>query len=282
MAHIAESVVLLGPRRSLVGIHTHPAGDSSGREDICVVIINAGIIHRVGPNRLHVELARALSAAGLSAVRLDLSGIGDSDSRADSLNPLDGALADIREALDTLVESGKVKRFILLGLCSGANHAAIRAADDERIIAIGLVDPFIPRTRRYYLNHYFRRMTRVGSWKNFFRGDHPAWQWLEAQLLRRRTDRTLEQGGPDPAEVRRYLARIYDDVVRRGVRIFAAFTGDLESQHNYREQLLDAFPDVAFGTLLDLYYFGDVDHTFSSSNDRTALISLILKWASKL
>lgn len=282
MARFAESVVLLGPRRSLVGIYTPPTGDSSGHEDICVVILNAGIIHRVGPNRLHVELARALSVAGLPAVRLDLSGIGDSESRTDSLSPLDGALADVRETLDALVECRKAKRFILLGLCSGANHAAIRAADDERIVAIGLVDPFIPRTRRYYLNHYFGRMIRVGSWKNFFRGDHPAWQWLEAQLLRRSTDRALEQGGPDPEEVRRYLARIYEGVVKRGVRIFAAFTGDLESQHNYREQLLDAFPDVAFGTLLDLHYFGDVDHTFSSSHDRKMLISLILKWASKL
>jgi alpha-beta hydrolase superfamily lysophospholipase len=245
-----------------------------------VVILNAGIIHRVGPNRLHVELARALAASGLAAVRLDLSGIGDSEPRTDALNPFDGALADIREALDTLEGSLKASRFIVLGLCSGANQAVASAATDERIVAVGLIDPFIPRTRRYYLNHYLGRISRIDSWKNLFRGDHPIWRVLKVRAVAREVDTTTVPVGPDPAEVQRFLARVYGDAIKRGVRIFAAFTGDLELQHNYREQLLDAFPKVIFGERLNLHFFQNADHTFSSSVDRIALVSMLTKWAS--
>src|SRR5690606_31730993 len=104
------------------------------RERLCVVILSAGIIHRVGPNRLHVELARALSAAGCTSLRFDLSGIGDSEKRSDGLPPLDASLADIREAADWLQATRGVDQLILVGLCSGADQGLIYAGGDPRVV----------------------------------------------------------------------------------------------------------------------------------------------------
>ena len=123
MASRPESVVLLGPGKSLVGIVTTPRVLEESASSTCAVILNAGIIHRVGPNRLHVEMARALANSGLQVVRFDLSGIGDSEARGESLAPLESALADIRDALDTLSATRGLRKFIVIGLCSGANHA---------------------------------------------------------------------------------------------------------------------------------------------------------------
>ena len=44
-----------------------------------VVLLNAGIIHRIGPNRLYVQLARRLASRGHAVLRFDLAGIGDSE-----------------------------------------------------------------------------------------------------------------------------------------------------------------------------------------------------------
>lgn len=280
MARLAESVVLLGPRRSLVGVHTLPAAQANRDPGTFVLILNAGIIHRVGPNRLHVELARAIAASGYPAVRFDLSGIGDSKPRTDALPPFEGALADVREVIDSLSKERGATRFVLIGLCSGANHSIFSASTDPRVVAVGLIDPYIPRTRRYYFNHYFGRMARAESWRNFFRGEHPVWQWLGERLDIRRAavSATGAAAGPDEHEIRRHLADAYGSAAKRGVKIFAAFTADLESQHNYREQIVEAFPEVPLAPVLQLHYFAHVDHTFSSSRERLALIEMLVKW----
>jgi alpha-beta hydrolase superfamily lysophospholipase len=284
MARLAESVVLLGPRRSLVGIHTPPAVPAAREPGTFVVILNAGIIHRVGPNRLHVELARAIAASGYSALRFDLSGIGDSRPRADTLPPLEAALADVREAVDSLSKERGATRFVLIGLCSGANLSIISASTDERIAAVGLIDPYIPRTRRYYFNHYFGRMGRVQSWRNFLRGEHPVWHWIKDRLASRRIDASGSTRASDPSEreIRSFLEGAYGSAAKRGVKIFAAFTADLEAQHNYREQIIEAFPEIPLASVLQLHYFTHADHTFSSSRDRWQLIEVLVKWLAQV
>ena len=122
-----EQAILLGPRRSLVGVLTPPVEGSPPR-DRAVVILNSGIIHRVGANRLHVELARELARAGFRVLRFDLSGIGDSPARSDAgASILDSVMQDIREAVDHV--AGKDGRVAIFGLCSRRRaRVALRAA----------------------------------------------------------------------------------------------------------------------------------------------------------
>ena len=60
MYPLHESSHLLGKQHRLVGISTRP---STGLDPAlpAVVFLNSGIIHRIGPNRLYVRLARALA-----------------------------------------------------------------------------------------------------------------------------------------------------------------------------------------------------------------------------
>src|SRR5574339_577479 len=101
-----------GERRQLVGTVSLP--DRVDRDPIAVLLPNTGLEHRVGPNRLHVYLARALADAGFPTVRLDLSGMGDSTS-SDTADPL----RDLGAAMDALESQGIAGRFAALGLCSG-------------------------------------------------------------------------------------------------------------------------------------------------------------------
>lgn len=282
MEHIVEQALLLGPRQSMVGVITPASAQAVVPDAPFVVILNAGIIHRVGPNRMHVLLARALAAAGFSVLRVDLSGLGDSEARNDALPPLDATMADIREILDMLQATRQVQRVVLVGLCSGADHSIIYAGTDERVVGVALMDPSIPRTLGYYVHHYGHRILGLRAWLNLVLGRHPIWRALRRRLspTAAASPAEVEARGPsleDP-KVKAFLQNAYGRALANGVQLLAVLTSDRQRQHNYRRQLLDAFPQLPFGKQLWLEYFKECDHTFASAANRARLIGLVEAW----
>jgi pimeloyl-ACP methyl ester carboxylesterase len=278
MERISEQALLLGPRKSLVGVMSQSATHPPPPDRPVVVILNSGIIHRVGPNRMSVTLARTLAARGFAVLRFDLSGIGDSEPRADVLPPLEAAFADIREALDSLEASRGPVKVVLAGLCSGADHSALYGGTDPRVVGLVLLDPSVPRTRRYYVNHYAPRMLRASSWSALVQGRHPLWRELKNRISMAPKEGAFDGRLIDTPEVRAILERGYKGSVVSGIRMLAVCTADRDSRLNYREQLLEAFPTVDFGSSLRLEYFEDADHTFTAHAQRSRLIELIVQW----
>jgi alpha-beta hydrolase superfamily lysophospholipase len=141
---IEERLCRFGEEGHLFGILSRqgPATDRPA-----VILLNAGAIHHVGPNRLYVTLARQLSARGLPCLRLDLEGLGDSVLRCEGRenHPYPHtAVDDVRAALEYLQGHGYT-RFITLGLCSGA-HTAFHSGlqlEDAAIEELVLVNPWV-------------------------------------------------------------------------------------------------------------------------------------------
>ena len=271
-----EQVFLLGPRRSHVGILTEPAVAVPGRP--AIVLLNAGIIHRVGPGRMSVLLARTLAARGHTVLRFDLSGIGDSPPRADGLAPVDGAMADIREALDGLESARGFDRVVLMGLCSGADHSLVYAGQDPRVVGLALFDPSTPRTRRYYFHHYLPRLFRPKVWYNVIAGRNARVRRLAANLFGSERGDAAARPNLQSPEVHAVLEAGYREALAQGVQFLIALTSGVEDRHNYREQVLDAFPRIAFGERLRLEYLKGVDHTFSTEAQRGQLFRLVTAW----
>jgi pimeloyl-ACP methyl ester carboxylesterase len=276
-----EQALVLGPRKSLVGVITQAAPAVQRADAPVIVVLNAGIIHRVGPNRMSVALSRTLAAAGFTVLRFDLSGIGDSEARTDGLAPLDASLADIREALDMLETTRQARRVVLVGLCSGADHSLLYAGTDPRVVGVVLLDPSIPRTRGYYLRHYGSRLLRLRSWLNVALGRHPHWQALKRRVALAPVNVEEDAQRPDleQPEVRAFLQRAYESALGQKVQFLAVLTAGVEQRHNHSKQLLEAFPQLNFGDQLRLEYFKDSDHTFTSEANRARVIRLILEWA---
>jgi hypothetical protein len=84
----------------------------------------------------------------------------------------------------------------------------------------------------------------------------------------------------DSPEAKAFLSNAYAAAHRSGNRFLAVLTGEREDSHNYREQLIDAFPDVPFGDRLQLEYHEDTDHTFTAEADRDRVIGRIVGWIS--
>jgi dienelactone hydrolase len=131
-----ERAIQFGHTASLIGVLSEPAGSTSDEGLPAVVILNAGITHRVGPNRLYVKIARDLAAVGFTVLRFDFSGIGDSEIQWESV-PFDSrAVEETRIAMDYLATTRQAGRFVLGGLCSGANIAFRTACGDSRVVGI--------------------------------------------------------------------------------------------------------------------------------------------------
>lgn len=135
-----EEILLLGPHASIVGVHTPAApGAQQDAPKLAVVMLNSGLIHHAGPHRLYVKLARALAAQGIGAVRIDLSGIGDSPARPDNLPAAELGFREPREIIDSLRTRG-YEEFVLLGICSGARHALQAVSGGARVTGLVLVN----------------------------------------------------------------------------------------------------------------------------------------------
>jgi pimeloyl-ACP methyl ester carboxylesterase len=279
---ISEKAVSLGQQKAMVGIVTQPVAAELRGDRPAILILNTGIIHRVGHNRMYVNLSRALAQAGYVVLRFDLSGIGDSESRADGLGPLDAALADIRDAIDGLERARQAERVIICGLCSGADHAVLYGYTDPRVVGLVLMDPSVPPTARYYFAYIRRRLMRLRSWTNFASGRGVLARRLLERLavalglkLRPRTPSFSDR------KVRSYLERVYRDSIALGIQFLAVFTAVEDSRQNYSEQLFDAFPSVSFGDQLRLEFFEEAGHTFMFESERVRLTQVIFDWLSR-
>jgi pimeloyl-ACP methyl ester carboxylesterase len=272
-----EQALLLGERRSLVSVIARPR--VPGRADLpAIVILNTGIVHRVGHHRMYVTLSRRLAASGYTVVRFDQSGLGDSGPRSDHLPPLPAGLADIKEVLDALQKSHQVSRFILTGLCSGADQSVLYGHTDARVVGLVIMDPTIPPTPRYYLYYILRRMRQLQNWINFMTGRSGLVRMAAAHL--RNSMRPQNRARPPTLQNLQfspYLAQCYAATAARGMKILAAFTA-LSPRHAYERQILDAFPEVSESGSLQLQYFSESDHLFSAASDRARLFRVIDSW----
>jgi pimeloyl-ACP methyl ester carboxylesterase len=141
---VVEQVVRFGPEGRLHGVLSSPAASSGGgagaTERTGVLLLNAGLVPRVGPNRMYVRLARSLARAGRPVLRFDFSGVGDSDARRDTVRFEQGAVEETRLAMDLLADREGCTRFATLGLCSGAEIAFKAACADERVVGAAMIN----------------------------------------------------------------------------------------------------------------------------------------------
>lgn len=166
------------PFGELFGVLAEPLDTPAA--GLCVVMLNAGAIRRVGPNRMWVEAARRWAARGVPTLRLDLEGIGDADGDPSHFRDLaelyvPERIGQVLSALDVLEDRGMGSRYVLAGLCSGAHWSFHAALQDKRVLAALMLNPrtlFWSPTQQ--IARDFRRgLLRRSSWRRALRGDVP-------------------------------------------------------------------------------------------------------------
>jgi pimeloyl-ACP methyl ester carboxylesterase len=226
-------------------------------------------------------------------VRFDLSGVGDSDPRRDGASFEDRWIDDTRAVLDHLQTTRGLTRFVLMGLCSGADTSFQVAVRDERVVGLVLLDGYAYRTPEFLARRYGEKVldpasvgrlakrTISGLLKRVVdgrRGSEPPPSSAPASTPPPAlTEDDLElPPGPQPQYVREFppkaqVASQLRAMIARGVRLCVIHSGAMDLYYNYEEQFRDAFRDVPFGDSLALHYFSDADHTFTELAQQRAL-----------
>jgi alpha-beta hydrolase superfamily lysophospholipase len=183
-AGVIESAERVGDAGCLFGILSTPVTPPPVRRGL--LLLNAGAVHHIGPNRLYVSLARRWAALGHAVLRLDVSGIGDSlpaPGAPENIVYTDVASDDIRQALATLRRQPGVTEVHALGLCSGGYNAFKAAVAGVSVDGVFLINPltFFYKTNPdrapaaaehqiiFEASRYLRRLRDVDAWMKVLR-----------------------------------------------------------------------------------------------------------------
>lgn len=274
---VNEKALLFGSGKSLVGIVTEPAEGAPARPG--VIILNAGVLHRVGPNRVHVRIARTLAQAGFAVLRFDLSGIGDSRPREDNLPFAEAALRETREAMDFLASSRGLKEFVLLGICSGADNALQAACGDARVVAAVLIDGYNLPTVGRFIQFHKKRLLSPRSWLRLVFGRSEMWSTIKAFISIQSASRTTSTRQETILPSRHEFVSNIQSLAERGVNLCFVYTWDSPAYYNYRSMLRKRIDSWARRGKVRVEYMKDSDHIFTLLCSQQRLVDVVQDWA---
>jgi alpha-beta hydrolase superfamily lysophospholipase len=268
-----------------VGVLTLPP---AGRAPRCgLLMLNAGMLPRAGPQRLHVELARAAAAEGIASLRFDHAGIGESPAAAGDGDVVAQVVKETCDAAAWLRRISGCGPIAAFGICSGAETAlrwSARApgelgailvngrfleARSETVEAVAALEASVRSGR---LRGLPARLADAHSWRNFLRGrtDLRAWWRLGTAALRARL-----AGAPHALP----LALDPSAALDAGRRLLFVFGTVDPHAAAFRKHV---WPRLAAAHARSgqarLAQIPRADHVFTLAAHREALIATVLAW----
>ncbi|HEY4338400.1 MAG TPA: alpha/beta fold hydrolase, partial [Steroidobacteraceae bacterium] len=205
---VRESALFPHSSQTLFGVVTEPVNQADGKAPL-ILLLNSGAVHHIGPNRLHVLLARRWAADGAIVLRMDLSGLGDSDAHPDGPENdvyTTHASEDIHAAIRHMRTRNAVGDCHAMGLCSGAYHSFKFAVSSKELKSVVAINPL------------------TFSWKAGMTLTFPEHR-IAADAMRYRKNafqwaswKKLLSGGVDIHELVQVLLRRTFGVIRNGMR----------------------------------------------------------------
>lgn len=274
-----ETICQFGNGSGLVGILTQPS-DASKSNGPVVVLLSAGLLHRVGPFRLYISLARKLADAGVSSLRFDLSGVGDSENSQMTASIEERTLADIRAAYDFLGEQHGLHEFVIGGLCSGADDAFRAALEDDRVVGSFQLDGMGYRTKKFMkghmINHYLPRLASAEKWKLLASrlGGAKQEQAAEVEVQNTGGEDDLHRSMPSLEAARAGMA----SMEAKGQKLLLVYTGGASEYYNYAGQIFDSVPEAKKYAGVSECYLPKSDHTYMLKRDREEVMDVLADW----
>lgn len=293
---VEETLVQFGGAARLFGVVSTPAGSDHEQDPVsAVLLLNAGAVHHVGPNRLYVALARHLARLGHTVLRMDIAGIGDSEPRAgepENAVYSHTALPDARDALDFLRREYGARDVRAVGLCSGAYHAFKGAVARLPLDAAVIVNPLTffwkegmslayPQHRvATDIKRYRTNAFSIASWRKLLSGDVDLRQL--SQVLSRRL--LSAAAVPIHAAVRAFGLPLPDDlrtelkhVAGAGIGLQFVFSDGDPGFELLRQQGGGSVRRMQARDELTVSVIPEADHTFTDLKARAVLIDVLTR-----
>lgn len=283
---LTEEPLQFGEGGRLFGILTLPSMPPRNAGELPVfVYLSAGLLHRVGPYRLHVRLARELAPMGFSSLRIDLAGTGDSLRRLGLTNQQSVA-TDFEEILGVLESRLGRLPLVLAGLCSGANNALRLTLKEPRVIGMVLLDPIC------FLDDGFRARAVVMKYANpveyiawLKRGEYIAWLKRRFKALtiprgeKQKDDNSADAPTLQDYPTREQLRAAFESIREREGRVLSVFTQATLQYYNQAGQLGRVLAVDGYEQFCTELFWPQAQHTYTLERHRRRLVETIKTWA---
>lgn len=291
-----EELVQLEGSPSLFGVLTRPSGVPPGDRPL-LILSNAGSVHSVGPNRVYVELARALAAVGFASLRFDLRNLGDSirGSTPDENHPYpETAMEDTARMIEWATEQRGFERVVLGGVCSGA-YTAFRCGVGLSADPLAGVLPINPLTFHWYsglsldippayqtireAKYYESAIRDPERWRRLFRGQVDVRN--AAGFVLRRAKGIASEAVRDLLESLRLrrpsrLARELLAYPESGTRLDFVFSRSDPGHGILTSEARRTVRRLQRSGAVTVSFIEEADHTFSRADWRRELESLVI------
>lgn len=240
-----------------------------------VLILVGGPQYRVGSHRQFVQLSRFLAKHGVTSMRPDVRGMGD--SCGSKINFYENA-ADIKAAIDALFRcEPHIKHVVLWGLCDAASMALIYGYTDPRVSGLILLNPWLENDEakaKAMLRHYYlKRLFNRGFWKKL----------LSKQVDLSRSFREVKQFEQTKRESTPDNAKGYQQAMLIGLKKFTGHVtiilsgNDITAQSFEQTLKRDKQWKNYVANKAIVHRLAKADHTFSNSVWK----SVVEKWTLK-
>ena len=296
---VRETPIYLDDTSRLFGIITEPTSVSAVKPRQVALMLNSGGQHHVGPNRMYVRLARLCASRGITAVRVDLSGLGDSGSRTEETGNVvysRFAYDDVVQIVATLQQRLGSVHVHALGICSGAYHAlkaAVRGVPLRSAIVINpltffwkdgmtLAQPEFQITSE--ANRYKSTALQLSAWLKILKGQVNL--FAVAQILGRRVSTVVAHQVREAARwlripIKDDLASDLRMVVKNGSRVQFVFSGSDPGYSMLYEQGGTTVNRLNQQKALTIDVLQGADHTFTPRWTQDSLLALMASTLSK-
>jgi pimeloyl-ACP methyl ester carboxylesterase len=275
-----EEAVRFGAGRSLAGVLTHPANFDCARP--AILLLNVGLVHRAGPNRLYVKLARRFAELGFLVLRFDFSGIGDSQRRDDAIPQNRAHPLETQEAMDHLEAAWGTRRFLSMGICRGAWASFGAACQDPRLVGLVLINPdTLADDRRSAIRDQRRSaaaagsLARPGMWLRALRD--PARYRAEFAMLISHTRARLRRG--DRVREAGQVAERVRALAERGVEMLFIFS-ELDPGRDYIIAILGRLSGTASDRIVQ-EVIPKATHAFLSLASQRLFAAAVERWIAR-
>ena len=291
-----ESIVGFGREEALVGILTEP-GEGAVRARVGCLLLNTGMNYRVGQRRINVKLARRLAASGIPSLRFDMSGLGDSKASSSRDSFRQQQSNDMSAALDQFQASTGLRKFLVFGVCSGADNALSIGLVDSRVVGVLLFDGPDFLSKRVRAVRKLHRMAAF-PFNAALRHQNAAWRaltaWLrsplDASLGRQFLARLRKSKGAEsevqadifatnaPAYTAKDYAAELQSLLDRGVDVYVMFSAMLHAADRNMGMLAQLRGEPCLKQIR-YRFWPDIDHTATLLDGQRRLLDAVDEWA---
>jgi len=301
---LTETPLFFGDHDRLFGVVTDPTIEvPSERPGVC--FLNVGSNHHIGPHRMYVDLAREIASRGYRTFRFDVGGLGDSPAITEAgENRLysEEQVADVKSAMTCLENLRGTRRFVLVGLCSGAYLAFRAAVEDSRVCGQVLLSPHAfewkegdsvePVTREkaakvYGSNRYYvRALLDRSVWRRALKGRVDL-RGIAAIVLKRASGKARVgmvslgarlRGQPEP---RNDVERAFGALCDRGAESLIALSSDDGGLDMIGRYLGDEAAKMKGRKNFSLEILEGTDHTFTPVGAQRVLREMVASFVTQ-